>query len=235
MDVPPDGTIFQARIERFYIERFSTAILAMRVLLKVLQAVLLCMFWVNIGKYEETIFDFQALLFITDLYRTTLDLKNSVFLFCLILFVIYIVFTTKSFFPSVIAMIVPSILLEPVDMFYWPMLLKSFCDVLAFILSGTNVLLLRTHMSSRCTDFVWLLCIAYNQLTYIINLERNSVADLLLVPIFMLHIVVFSWRRYTRTFFRYTVEVTLLWMYWKSSTYPRRINLLDANAVLESE
>lgn len=210
--------------------RMVSMLRALHVALKIVQAVLLFIFWTCIEKYEERIFDFEALLLITDVYRISRDRHNSILLLCLILGVVYIVFETKWFFVSVLAMTVSSLFFEPVDMFYFYMLMKSFSDVIAFIISRKHVSLLRTHMTSRFTDILWLMRTLMFQLKYSLNnYESHSVEDLLLVPLFIFHSFIFYTRSYTPTYFCYALDITFIWMFLKSSTHPRRGSLLTMN------
>lgn len=217
-------------VAAFLSDRFFAALDATYAFIKVVQATLLFTFWANVEKYEETIVYFQALLFITVLYRVTLDKRNSYFLLCFILLMVHMAFSYKYFFASVLVMTISSIICDSVDTFYYCMLMKSFTDVAVFILSGTNIRLLRTNMSSRCTDFLWLLFTMFYQLKYTIeNYRFYTDDDFVLAPIFMLHIYVFYMKYYTSTYFCYAIHLTMIWMYLKSSLHPRRANLLIAN------
>lgn len=203
---------------------------ALHVFLKMAQAVSLFIFWTYIEKDEERIVDFEALLFITDLYRTSLDRHASILFLCLILGVVHMVFKTKWFFGSVLAMTISSLFLVPVDMFYYYMLMKSLSDVVVFIMSRKNIPLFRTHMTSRFTDFLWLVRTLMFQLRYSWdNYGSHTVEDLLLAPLFVFHIFIFCTRSYTSTYFCYAIDVTLVWMFLKSSSRPRRRNLLTMN------
>lgn len=179
----------------------------------------LFLFWTYAVKYDKISFCFHALLFITDCYRTSYDQTGSTIILVLLLISILMTFQTLSFFGTVSLMTVSAIALKPFESFLLLMILKSYWDWIIGYLVCEDQNKFHEEISSRVSDFVYILVFVCSHALYTFSRPQTSSEDLYLIPILMGHIAAFYFRLYTKEYLCIMLAITFVWMLHKSRRF----------------